>query len=258
MNRSPDNRDFRAFQADFAARIRDPRGQPRPQGVPARRMRVYENLLFNNLEGFLLACFPITRKILGVRAWRKTVRQFFTEYRCHSPLFRDIPGEFLAWMETSAEQLFPKRPYLYEFMHYEWVELSVSIHPDEIVASAIDPEGDLLDGKPILNPAAQLVCYHYPVHRIGPRFKPTNPDGQTYCYLVYRDAEDTVQFIVLNPVSARLLELIQTGCESGRAALMQIAQELSDRHPERIVELGMTLLQSLRHAGAVLGTGRML
>lgn len=258
MNRSPDNRDFRAFQAEFAARIRDPRGQPRPQGVPARRMRVYEDVLFNNLEGFLLACFPITRKLLGIRAWRKTARQFFAEHRCHSPLFRDIPGEFLAWMEGSADQLFPKRPYLYEFMHYEWVELNVSICPDEIATSAIDPEGDLLVGRPILNPAAQLACYHYPVHRIGPRFKPTGQDGQTYCYLIYRDGEDSVQFIVLNPVSARLLEIVQAGCESGRAALLQIAQELNNDHPENIVEMGKTLLESLRHAGAVLGTGRAL
>lgn len=257
MSRSPEKQDFRDFQAGFAARIRDPRGQLRPQGVPARRMRVYENLLFNNLDGFLLACFPITRQILGARAWRKTVRQFFAEYRCHSPLFRDIPGEFLAWMEPLAEQLFPKRPYLYEFMHYEWVELSVSIHPDEVAALAIDPDGDLLSGKPILNPAAQLVCYHYPVHRIGPRYKPTGQDGQTYCYLVYRDADDSAQFIVLNPVSARLLELIQDGAESGRAALLQIAHELSNNQPERIVEMGMTLLQSLHHSGAVLGTGRM-
>lgn len=256
MNRSPDNRDFRAFQAEFAARIRDPRGKPRPQGVPARRMRIYENLLFNNLESFLLACFPITRKLLGARAWRKTARQFFVQHRGHSPLFRDIPGEFLAWMEPRAGDLFPNRPYLYEFMHYEWVELKVSICPDEVATSEFDPGGDLLVGRPVLNPAAQLVCYHYPVHHIGPRFKPTGPDGQTYCYLVYRDDEDRVQFIVLNPVSARLLELLQAGCDSGRSALLQIAHELNNDHPENIVEMGKTLLESLRHTGAVLGTGR--
>lgn len=256
MNGLPDKQDFRAFQAAFAARIRDPRAQPRPQGVPARRMRVYENLLFNNLEGFLLACFPITRKLLGARAWRKTARQFFAQHRGHSPLFRDIPAEFLAWMEPRASDLFPSRPYLNEFMHYEWVELSVSVCSEELALSEFDPAGDLLTERLILNPTAQMHCYQYPVHRIGPRFKPVAADVQPNCYLVYRDAEDSVQFIVLSPVSARLWELVQAGCENGRAALLQIAHELNNDHPERIVEMGKTLLESLRHTGSILGTRR--
>ena len=56
---------FQEYQYAFAAHIRDPRANPRPPGVPARRTRVYNELLFNNLEGFLLACFPVTRKVLG-------------------------------------------------------------------------------------------------------------------------------------------------------------------------------------------------
>lgn len=252
----PDKQDFRAFQTAFAARIRDPRAQPRPPGVPARRMRIYENLLFNNLEGFLLACFPITRKLLGARAWRRTARQFFAQHRGQSPLFRDIPAEFLAWMEPRAGELFPARPYLYEFMHYEWVELSVSVSPHEAVMSEIDPTGDLVSGRPVINPTAQVHCYRFPVHRIGPGYKPVAPEPQLHCYLVYRNAEDRVQFVVFNPVSARLWGLIQAGSENGRAALLQIADELNHDHPEQIVEMGKALLESLRHTGAVLGTRR--
>ena len=35
---------------------------PRPAGVPARRMEVYNELLFNNICGFLDACFPLCRR----------------------------------------------------------------------------------------------------------------------------------------------------------------------------------------------------
>ena len=64
---SPEAMAFTDYQAAFAARIRDPKHAPRPPGAPAKRMRVYEELLFNNLENFLLACYPITRKLLGAR-----------------------------------------------------------------------------------------------------------------------------------------------------------------------------------------------
>ncbi|MBI5463055.1 MAG: putative DNA-binding domain-containing protein [Gammaproteobacteria bacterium] len=251
MSASPDTADFRTFQTAFAARIRDPRNQSRPRGVPARRMRVYEELLFNNLEGFLLACFPITRTLLGARAWRRTVRRFFIEHRCASPLFRDIPDEFLAWLEPLAEDLFPQRPYLYEFMHYEWLELAVSISPENAAPVAVDPDRDLLSVRPILNHTAQLACYRYPVHRIGPRFKVTQPDGQVYGYLLYRDREDVVRFMELNPVSARVVGLLRDTDLSGDAIMRQIARELDHSHPELIIEMGSALLDKLRGSGAV-------
>jgi hypothetical protein len=249
----PERGDFREFQAAFAARIRDPGGSPRPQGVPARRMRVYEELLFRNLEGFLLACFPITRQLLGARAWRRTLRRFMAEHRCLSPLFRDIPGEFLAWMEGQAEALFPDRPYLHEFMHYEWIELAVATCAEGSEPLQFPVEGDVLaeELQLRLNPTAQLVCYRYPVHRIGPGFKTTGPDGSLYCYLVYRDPQDEVQFLALSPLSARLLEILDTGAVSGAAALRQVAEELNHAHPNRLVEHGRTLLHELRGAGAV-------
>ena len=247
---------FAEYQTAFAARIRDPRAAPRPPGAPDRRMRVYEELLYNNLEGFLLACYPITRQLFGARAWKQTVRRFFAEHRCHSPLFRDIPRAFLDWMETRHADLFPDLPFLPEFMHYEWLELSVSITPDEPDPAGIEPDGDLLEGRPALSPTARLACYRYPVHRIGPRFEPGAPDGETWCYLLHRDASDDVRFTVLNPVSARLVELIRQERPRGREALARIAAELNHPHSNSLIEAGHQLLRELRQSGALLGTWR--
>lgn len=255
MSASPEPRDFRDFQREFAARIRDPGGQPLPAGVPARRMRVYEALLFSNLESFLLAAFPVTRKLLGTRAWRATVRRFFAEHRCGSPLFRDIPAGFLGWMEQKANALFPHRPWLYEFMHYEWLELAVLI-ADVSPHRAVDPGGDLIAGCPVINPTARLACYRYPVHRIAAHFKPRAADAARHCYLLYRDDTDIVRFIVLNPVTARLLELLRDEPVSGHDALHRIAGELNHESPPTIAEHGRVVLEQLRQAGAVLGTER--
>jgi hypothetical protein len=247
---------FTEYQTAFAARIRDPRAAPRPRGASDRRMRVYEELLYNNLEGFLLAGYPITRQLLGARVWKQTVRRFFAEHRCHSPLFRDIPKAFLDWMSTRHAELFPALPFLAEFMHYEWLELSVSVTPDEPDPAAIEPDGDLLEGRPALNPSARLACYRYPVHRIGPRFEPGAPDGQTWCYLLHRDATDDVRFTVLNPVSARLVELIREARPRGREALALVTAELNHPQPDSLIEAGHHLLRELRQSGALLGTWR--
>ena len=86
------------YQYAFTAHIRDPRNNPRPAGVPARRMKVYNELLYNNLEGFLLACFPVSRRILGKARWGRLVRAFFAGHRCRTPFFRQIPEELVQWL----------------------------------------------------------------------------------------------------------------------------------------------------------------
>jgi len=253
MHASHDVPDFMAYQAAFAARIRDPDGQPTPRGVDPRRMRVYEELLLNNLDGFLRACYPVTREMLGERAWQETVRSFLAEHRCRSPLFRDIPGEFLGWMENRAADLFPERPFLHEFMHYEWLEMIVSICPDEDAGKAHDPDGDLLSAVPILDCSVRLACYQYPVHRISPDFQPGEADGQQYCFLVFRNGNDVVNFITLNPVAARMVEILAECRCRGRDVLLQIARELDRLDAAHVVEMGQILLADLRRTGVIVG-----
>ena len=258
MNRLPDSARLTGaladFQAGFAARIRDPEGIPLQAGVPERRMQVYEELLFNNLKGFLLSCYPISRDILGESRWNEVARAYFKQHRCETPLFREIPKEFLQWLEGKVEDLFPDLPFLYEFMHYEWLELAVTVAADELGSQTMDSSDDLMDAEPVFNPTAQLACYHYPVHRIGPDFLPQQPDGQLYCFLLYRDHDDQVQFIELNPVTARLVEVLQQSAMTGREALMQIAEEINHPDSDSLVLAGAEQLEGLRRSGVLMGT----
>ncbi len=244
---------FQRYQYAFAAHIRNPAASPRPSGVPAARMRVYNELLFNNLEGFLLACFPVCRKLLGARAWKRLVRAFFAQHRCRTPLFRQIPEEFVQWLSGAAVE----RPdYLPHLAHYEWVELAVDTSTATSDAHTFDPEGNLLGGRPVLDPAAMLVAYPYPVHRIGPRMRPSQPDEELTRILVFRDRDDRVRFVVLNPVTARLLALLSEGNLSGREALNAIAGELSHPDPGAVIAAGAQVLEDLRSQGAILGSAR--
>jgi len=184
---------FQQFQHDFGRHLRDPRKAARPAGVPARRAAIYGELLFNNLTGFLDACYPVT--------------------------------------------------------HYEWVELALDVM--DAPTPAHDPRGDLMAGIPVLAPALMNLAYAWPVQRLGPDYRPRKP-RQTHL-LVYRDAGDDVQFIELNPVSARLVDLLQEARLTGRAACSAIAAELGHADPQTVISHGAILLTELRAAAAIWG-----
>jgi hypothetical protein len=250
MPKPPPLPEFQRYQYAFAAHIRDPKAHPRPAGVNARRMKVYSGLLYNNIEGFLLACFPVLRQVLGVRKWSALVRAFFCTHHSHTPYFRQIPDEFIQFLQNEWTPPAGYPPYTLALAHYEWIELVLSVS-NRSADRAFDPAGDLLDGVPLLNPVLANLRYDWPLHRIAPRRK-TQP-AETWL-LVFRDAGDQVQFSEINAFTARLLALLEPGSLSGRAALQQVAAESQHPDPAQILQAGSALLQDLRARGAILGS----
>ena len=256
MRTAPTAPKFQAFQYEFTRHIRNPKAHPRPAGVSAQRMKVYNELLYNNLESFLLACFPVLRQLLGPRKWGKLVRDFLTEHRCHTPFFRQIPDEFIQYLQSERGVRDTDPPFMQELAHYEWIELVLSVSNKETPLAQIDPDGDLAHGHPALNPVLALLQYHYPVHRLGPKFKPRTPPAQPTYLLVFRDPAFTVEFIELNPVSARLVDLLQNSMLGTQDLLHTVAQELQHPDPQIVAQGGLEILRELRAAGAILGTWR--
>lgn len=241
---------FQRYQAEFCGHVRSPRTMARPKGVSAKRLSVYAGLLFNNMESTLAGCFPVCKKVLGMRRWNGLVREFFAGHRCSTPLFRQIPEEFLQWLSQAESSSLP--PFLPQLAHYEWVELAVAVS-DAVSPTDWVANGDLLDGRPVMSPALMLLRYDWPVQRISPRFRPDQPLADPVWLLVFRDADDEVKFIELNQVSAQLVGLLQTDSCTGRAALMEIARTLQHPDPQQVVAFGADILSSLRQSGAILG-----
>lgn len=242
---------FQRYQAEFTSHLRDPKTAPRPKGVAARRMKIYTEIVFNNMEGTLSTCFPVLRKIIGTRRWVRLVRDFMKQHRCTTPLFRQIPEEFLHWLEKSPQTTVALPPFLYSLAHYEWIELAVAVA--DVATEIADPSVDLLQNRPVLTPSLAVLEYPYPVHRISPRFKPSRPDAEPTRLLVFRDANYEVHFIELNAVTARLILLLQAHQISGRAALEKIATELHHPAPDSILQHGAKVLADLQRQGAILG-----
>lgn len=244
---------FQQYQLDFSAHIRNPKDNPRPQGVEARRMKIYNELLYNNLEGFLLACFPVLQRILGSRKWARLVREFFAEHRCHTPFFRQIPDEFVQYLQNERGIREEDPPFLQDLAHYEWIELILSVSTREIDLSLIDEAGDLLEGRPALNPVLSLQTYSYPVHRISPKFKPAVQQKEASHFAILRNRSDAVKFVLINAVSKRFLEMLQAAPLSGKQALLQIAGELNHPDPEVVLAGGLEMMHSLQQSEVILG-----
>lgn len=246
--------EFQRFQMTFTGHIRDPKGATRPKGVPARRMRVYNELLYNNIEGFLLACFPVCRTVLGQRKWTRLAREFFREHRSHTPYFRQIPSEFLKYLQDSWQRPDDMPEFLPELAHYEWVELELSTSNRDEGLPAHDVLGDLLQGRPLLNPVMQVLAYRYPVHQIGPRHKPKAAPGVPTFLLAFRTPEFEVKFSAINAATARLLQILEQDHNlSGAAAITHLAGEMGQAATVLLAG-GQRTLADLQAMGAILGT----
>lgn len=247
--------DFRARQYAFAAHIRDPAAHPAPADVPDARMKVYRELLFNNIRGFLENGFPVLHGLYEPAAWERLARAFFAGHRCRTPYFTRIAEEFLQFLQDEYRPGPVDPPFLLELAHYEWVELALYIAEDAPLPDDMDPHGDLLAGAPVLSPLAWPLVYRWPVHRLGPDYRPAAPPAEPTYLVVYRDAGDTVRFLTVNAVAARLLQLIQEDSgRSGEALLRQIAAELQHPDPDLVVQGGHQTLLRLHRAGVLPGT----
>lgn len=243
-----DLRLFQQYQLAFTAHIRHPRLHARPEGVSVKRMRVYNEIVFNNLLSAVGACYPVLQRVLGKRAWHSLVRRFFAEHQAGSPFFRDIPQAFLAFL-PQVETL---PPYAVSLAHYEWIELAIA--SAETVAPAFAAQGELLHGIPVLAPALAVLAYDYPVQKISARFKPRQALAQPVHLLVFRNQQDEVRFVEMNAMTARLLQLLQPGELTGLAALQQLGLEMGHADVAALISFGAALLEDLRQQDIVWGS----
>lgn len=249
-----DSTGFKATQRAFINTIRDPQNHPTPADVEERRMAVYRELFYNNVEDFLASTFPVLKKLLGADAWHAMVRDYFATHRARTPLFMQMPREFLEYLEQEREPRPNDFPFMLELAHYEWAELALATSDEILDMEGIDANGDLLAGKPVLSPLAWILTYQYAVHRIGNDYVPMENDKEETCLVVFRNRNDEVEFIEINRVTATLLLRLQEENGSAQTVLLDIATELKHPEPDKIIDFGNAILNDLHGRGVILGT----
>jgi hypothetical protein len=254
MSAQPDVSSTRALQHAFAAHLRDPAHAPAPAGIEPRRMAVYTELFFNNIESLIAANFPVIRTLYDGDAWRGLVRAFYRDHRCHTPLFTDIAREFIRYLETRAEAGAGDPPFLVELAHHEWAELALSLDETDLAKIERDPHGDVVDGIPLASPLARVLAYRFPVHRISADFRPAGPPPVPTLILLTRDRADALHFLEIDALTALLFERIQQNTMlTGRACLDALLTELGRDEPA-LRDSGLATLRRLRERDALLGT----
>lgn len=234
----------------LARHLRDPDAYPPPPGLEARRVRVYRELFFNSIASLLAGSFPVIRAMLDDTAWKGLVRGFYARHRSRTPLFPQVAGEFVAFLDANADD--PRLPpWLPELAHYEWVEQALLT--SDAQAPAHDPDGDLLDASPLLSPLAMPLAYRWPVQDIAPGSVPVDAPSQPATLLVYRDDAHQVRFMQIAPLVYRLLVSLQGHAWSGRRHLSMLAAESGGNRAE-FERHGLQLLRQLLDQRVVLGT----
>ena len=232
----------------MAGFLRDPTTHCAPEGMDPRRLKIYQDLVYNNIEGFISNGFPILHSLYHEHEWHRLVQQFINVHRCHTPYFLEISQEFLRFLTDLYHPQESDPPFISELAHYEWVELALDVSEESLdgLAELADPLLEI----PCLSPLAWLLSYQFPVHKIGRSFQPTEAGEPTFL-VVYRNREDAVRFMALNPATARLLELLRDNTSAtGTELLARLAQEL-DMSEDAVKGFGSELLSQLNEQSII-------
>lgn len=278
---------FQLYQQAFTAHLRNPENDHNEadiahvlhkqlRGVPAKRLKVYEEIVYTNISEALCACFPVASRILEPDAWHDVMRGFLSMHSASSPFFREIPAEFLSYLKQVTINK-PKRlpAFILSLCHYEWLELAASTYHKSVPAEETDAldfkSQAIFDKKLIFSSSVYLCHYDYAVHAISPDNVPTQTTPTQI--LIYCDADFKVQFLLLNPVTLFLLYLlrgetkhwshhvidtlklqptVQTPYTIGDALLV-VANTMPGFTLDKVMSFGLTLLMQLHQQGVIIG-----
>lgn len=242
-----DSPEFIKTQKQFAESIRDPLSSNNNAQFEERRLKIYRELFFNNVEGFVSSAFPVLKEILidqhGESFWLGLVRQFFVQHQCETPYFLEISEEFLQFLQAKIESGNSEDlpDYAWQLAHWEWMELHADVADAQtsMLISTLAKEL-LLNAKLTLAETAWVCAYDYPVHKISAEMSDL-VNSPTYL-MVYRNGQDEVGFNELNPLSATLFESVrqQPGIEASYL-LEQLAEQSGLDH-KLVVSGGLEIL----------------
>ncbi|MDX1439468.1 MAG: putative DNA-binding domain-containing protein [Rubricoccaceae bacterium] len=200
---APEDYSLAAVQRRLCGYIRHPENSDPPHGLEVRRLDVYRDLVFNNIESLLGGSFPVLKSTLG-DAWKELIRKFLSDHVATTPYFTQLASEFYLFVRrqwsTEAVPL-----YVEELAHHELVELELLYRQ----AEGFDQSKHVVSGEGlVLSPLVDITKYAYPVHRISAKHLPEQPPEHPTFMLQFRNPEGKVVFMQLSGFAFQLLSLV--------------------------------------------------
>lgn len=242
---------FQDLQRQFLAHLRNPEQQPLPTGFDQQGSALYVDLLYNKFNDSLTTCFPVTYAILGETAWQELLNDFIAGHRCLSPYYRQIPDEFVQYLQNER-QVTDDLPFLAELVHFEWIEMALSIAETEPVVTEILSDAQLMEAELVFTPVIRLLHYIWPVQQINRAYQPDEPPAVATHILGFRDAADQVQFIAFNPATASLVLQLQNQF-TAKQALQELGKDFTPLELSNLMLFGKDILADLYRQGAIIG-----
>ena len=234
---------FKQDQQTFSDHIRKADSVDIIPGVEARRMKIYRELFFNNIEGFISSTFPVLNELLTSDQWERLVRDFFVTHSCQSPYFLKISEEFLEYIEQSTLDFLPE--FAYQLAHWEWMELYADVVETSDVSEVLE-QIELTDCI-TTNDCTWNVAYDFCVQKISSDYIPD--DVETTFLIVHRDTDLSVGFIEINPLSMMLFEQLKS---NQNKTLDELLAEISTQQkidPETVKNGGLDIIRQWGYLG---------
>ena len=175
---------FIEIQNEFMSHIRDPNKHNKPDDIEERRIAIYRDLFFNNIEGFISSGFPVLKTLYTDDKWQTLIRRFFSEYDCHSPYFLDIAAQFVNYLTSDYKMTEHDPAFMIELAHYEWVELDISIANEDEKEQKLQHD-ELTSGDLYLSRVSRNLSYQYPVQNVSANYKPIDPSPTPHYFVLY-------------------------------------------------------------------------
>lgn len=241
---------FQQIQQQFMAHIQNPEQQPGLAQIEDRRLAIYRDLFFNNVLSFVSSAYPVLCSLYTADAWRKIVRQFFANYSCSSPYFLHISEHFLQFIQQQYQCSDCDPIFMLELAHYEWSELYLSTKCQLNQVEYLTEE-QVIDTPLQLSELSLLLSYPYPVHLISKQQQPTTASDNLF-YLLYRDNNDEVKFILINQLTALLLQKIQQNAGiKADSLLLQLTEQLPQINSQQLKQGAIAILQQFAAKGVI-------
>ncbi|MGL6124241.1 MAG: HvfC family RiPP maturation protein, partial [Shewanella sp.] len=226
---------------------------PLPANTDLSRMQVYRELFFSNVQGFVSSGFPVLKSLYSEDDWLALVQRFFSQHDCKSPIFIDIAGEFLTFLQQQYQPTANDPIFMLELAHYEWLELVVA------VAQASEDEAQLSPAQITtqalcLSQTARVAQYHFEVQYIRQDYRPQEQLDTPVFFCLYQDVDGEVRFLQLPPLSAQVLAFLQAQVQADFKALVDWLTITYPGMECKVIEQGcLRLLEQLAAKGIVRG-----
>lgn len=239
---------FQSHQLAFTQWIRHPDQAVLPQGISAKRMNTYRDLVFNNIASFVEHTYPVTQALLTHELWHHLIDAFFQYGQCGSPYYYDISLHFKDFLDQpifngespqseSSEDSSPLNalksihsdyPWLRELMQFEWMALYVEMAEVEWLDDCTDLQ---------LKTTCWILAYQYPVHTWSIQMTVDDIHVQPSCLLVYRDENFLTQVYPIHLFWAFIIDTLQTQESIQRNELEQQLLQATQRSTSEVQEV---------------------